>query len=634
MISGPRTNWLFCGIAVLATITGAALTPQTLQAQETASDGSAASSDESAAPTDAPDATAPQQIVVPSQSSGGQAFPPYPQPFFRGNQSPTGSTSVIPTSGFYFSTFRVLLYLGLIAFWVWASSWVNEDSDALKVRNGFWNLLMMAGGASGLLLALCLPSFFVAFLLVAVSSGTPLGLYIKERNDRVPENARVLTPDHIRAVTFRTLARLGIRLGGNDGPADFLGPDIQFLGKTSTGKVDTARTKSVENSRGYMAAKELVYDALIRRATDIHLEPSEDAMNVRMRIDGVMYPAEPFDRALGDAVINIFKVLSAMDITEKRRSLDGSFRAITEGREIDFRVATQGTRGGEKMSIRILDQSASVASIKDLGFRKALEDKLTQIVHQPHGMLLVCGPTGAGKSTTLYACLNAIDSYQHNIITIEDPVEYRMDRVTQIEINQKSGQTFASGLRSVLRQDPDVIMIGEIRDGETANIACQASNTGHMVFSTVHANDSITALYRMIDLGIEPFMFASSVSAILAQRLARRLCPKCKEAYRPKAEFLKQANLPADRIEKFYRPPKNPEQECPACGGLGYRGRVGVFEFLEINDRMRDMIRDKAALSQLKSEARKNGMLYMQEEGLRLVVKGTTSIEELLRVVK
>jgi type II secretory ATPase GspE/PulE/Tfp pilus assembly ATPase PilB-like protein len=621
-----------------------ALRLEPLSAQEAAGTSVESGSDPAAAanapaeaataPETAPAAGAPQQVVVPSQSSVGQAYPPYPQPFYRGNQSPRGTATVIPVQGFYLSTFRLAFYFGLLCFWVWASNWVNEDSDALKVRNGFWNMLMMAGGGVGLLLACCMPSFFVAFLAIAVSSGTPLGLYIKERNDRVPENARVLTPEHIRMVAFRTLAKLGIRLGGDDGPADIMGPDIQFLGKTSTGKVDTQRTKSVENSRGYMAAKELVYDALIRRATDIHLEPTEESMNVRMRIDGVMYPAEPFDRALGEAVINIFKVLSAMDITEKRRSLDGSFRALTEGREIDFRVATQGTRGGEKMSIRILDQSASVATIKELGFRKALEEKLTQIVHQPHGMLLVCGPTGAGKSTTLYACLNAIDSYQHNIITIEDPVEYRMDRVTQIEINQKAGQSFASGLRSVLRQDPDVIMIGEIRDAETANIACQASNTGHMVFSTVHANDSITALYRMIDLGLEPFMFASSISGILAQRLARRLCPKCKEPYRPKAEFLKQANLPADRIEKFFRPPKNPEDECPACGGLGYRGRVGVFEFLEVNDRMRDMIREKAALSQLKSEARKNGMLYMQEEGLRLVVKGTTSIEELLRVVK
>lgn len=598
-----------------------------------------AAAQDPAQPGTAPPATAapntgPAPNVTLSSGADGGPFPPWPFAEFRGNHPPNVATTTLPLQGFYFSTFKVVFFLGLVAFWVWVSAWVNEDSDQLKVRNSFWNAMMMAGGGVGLLLAFGMPAFYVAFLLIGFTTGTPLGLYVRERNSMVPDKAKVLTPDHIKRVTIRLLARIGIHIGGTDDDGGSIGPDIRFVGKTATGRVDNSRSTQVENSRGFMAAKELVYDALIRRATDIHLEPKEESMAVRMRIDGVMYPVEPFDRHLGDAVLNIFKVLGAMDITEKRRSLDGSFSAITEGREIDFRVATQGSRGGEKMSLRILDQANSVSTIKQLGFRKVLESQLQTIIDQPHGMLLVCGPTGAGKSTTLYAALSSIDVYQHNIITIEDPVEYKMENITQIEVNTKSGNTFAQTLRSVLRQDPDVILIGEIRDAETAQIACQASNTGHMVFSTVHANDSITALYRMLDLGIEPFMFASSISGILAQRLARKLCPKCKEAYRPKAEFLKQANLPVDRIEKFFRPPKNPEDECPSCGGLGYRGRVGVFEFLEVNDRIRDMIRDKAGLSQLKSEARKNGMLYMQEEGLRLVVKGVTSIEELLRVVK
>ena len=592
-----------------------------------------------AAPTEAPAEGGPatggpaagQSVVAAVE---GAAWPPLPVPFFRGNILPNDTSNSIPMAGWYLSLFRVIFYLGLLSFWVWSSSWVNEDSTSLKVRSDFWNAAMLGAGATGLLLAVSSPSFFLAFVLIGSSTGTPLGFYVRERNAKVPEKARVLTPEHIRRVGIRMLAKLGINIGGEGEIGSGHGPDIQFVGRTQTGRVDASRTKQVENSKGFMAGKELVYDALIRRATDIHLEPREDVMNVRMRIDGVMYPVEPFDRPLGEAVLNIFKVLGAMDITEKRRSLDGSFRAITEGREIDFRVATQGVRGGEKMSLRILDQSGSASSMAELGFRKALEEKLLRIVHQPHGLLVVCGPTGAGKSTTLYAALRSIDALQNNIITIEDPVEYQMESITQIEVNTKADQTFGTALRSILRQDPDVIMVGEIRDGETAQIACQAANTGHNVFSTVHANDSITALFRLLDLGIEPFLFASSISGILAQRLARRLCPKCKQAYKPKAEFLKQANLPVDRIEKFYRPPKDPTEECTACGGMGYRGRVGVFEFLEINDRLRDMIREKAPLSQLKSEARKNGMLYMQEEGLRLVVKGQTSIEELMRVVK
>jgi type II secretory ATPase GspE/PulE/Tfp pilus assembly ATPase PilB-like protein len=306
---------------------------------------------------------------------------------------------------------------------------------------------------------------------------------------------------------------------------------------------------------------------------------------------------------------------------------------LIEGREIDFRVASQGTRHGEKVSLRILDQANSVSRLSQLGMRKQVLEGLTHVINQPHGLLLVCGPTGAGKSTTLYAGINELDAYEKNIITIEDPVEYKMQNVTQIEINTKGGTTFAQSLRSILRQDPDVVMIGEIRDEETAKIACQAANTGHMVFSTVHANDAITALYRLLDLGVEPFMLSTAVSAILAQRLARRLCPQCKEAYAPPAALLKEFNLPAGKIKEFFRPPEK-GNGCPNCGGTGYHGRVGVYEMLLLNERMKDMIRDNAAMSAIRNEARKEGMLYMLEEGLRLVIRGVTSVDEIRRVVK
>jgi general secretion pathway protein E len=322
-----------------------------------------------------------------------------------------------------------------------------------------------------------------------------------------------------------------------------------------------------------------------------------------------------------------------MDITERRKPQDGSFRAETEGRQIDFRVATQGVQFGEKMSLRILDQGSSVKTLPSLGLRKQLMEQVAEIVHQPHGMFLSCGPTGAGKSTTLYAALQEIDSLENNIITIEDPVEYKMANVTQIEINTKAGQTFAGSLRSILRQDPDVVLVGEIRDSETAKIACQASTTGHMVFSTLHANDTVTALFRLIDLGVEPFLIASSLSAILGQRLVRKLCEDCRQPYRPDVELLHQLGLPAEKVDKFYRPPKS-GNACPTCSGMGYMGRMGVFELLVLTDRLRDMIRENPNLAAIKAEARKNGMLYMIEEGLRLVVKGTTSLEELRRVAK
>ena len=571
----------------------------------------------------------PQAVPMATTPLGGRSLPSFPGVFSRGNHLPHPRSVIRQRGGNYFNVFLYVPLLGLFFLWTWTCYWVDDDSQALQVRNEFWTSVIIPSGWIGFLSALCVPKL-LGYPVLLLSYAVPAWLYVIERNAKVPDSAKVMTPAHLR----RILRRLGFPVGGGRTAEVTSGPEIQFIGKSDGRGGDDGRSRQVENSRGYMATKELVYDAIVRRSTDIHLEPKSNEIAVRMRIDGVLYAMEPFDIAVGNAVVNVCKVLGAMDITEKRRSLDGSFQALTEGRRVDFRVATQGTNYGEKLSLRILDQSNSVSTLADLGLRNQMTDGLNDVIHQPHGLLLVCGPTGAGKSTTLYAALNEIDTFQRNVITIEDPVEYRIDNVNQIEINSRAGNSFATSLRSVLRQDPDVVMIGEIRDAETANIACQAANTGHMVFSTVHANDTITALYRIIDLEVEPFMLASSHSGILAQRLVRRLCSHCKEPYKPKPEFLRKANLPAERISKFYRPPKNPETDCPACGGLGYRGRIGVFELLPVNERMREMIRDQSAMTAIRAEARKKGMLYMKEEGLRLVVRGVTSVDELLRVVK
>jgi type II secretory ATPase GspE/PulE/Tfp pilus assembly ATPase PilB-like protein len=277
-----------------------------------------------------------------------------------------------------------------------------------------------------------------------------------------------------------------------------------------------------------------------------------------------------------------------------------------------------------------------------------MREQIHATVTQPHGLFVVCGPTGAGKSTTLYACLNEIDRHQKNVITVENPVEYHIDNVTQIEVNPKAGKTFASELRSILRQDPDVIYIGEIRDQETAEIACQAAQTGHMVFTTLHANDSVTAIARLIDLGVAPFLIASSLTAVLGQRLVRVLCPDCKVKYKPDPTLLRKANLPADQIKHFFRATetvKHAESEeddwgdaerepCPRCGGRGYFGRTGVFELLVVTDRMRELIRENPNLSAIRQEAARAGMKSIQEDGLRQVISGLTSIHELLRVCK
>jgi len=579
-----------------------------------------------------PGAAVPQPGVavesMPMTPSQAGQFPPSPYGFYRGNDPGNRNQS-----GWYLSLMALVPVVVLFLLWTWTAKWVDSDSRSLKVRNEFWNTIVLVCGFAGFVCVVCFSPFMLGFAVLLIAYVVPTALYVGERNKRVPPHSRILTPDHIRNTAVRALARVGIHIGSRDTQVSAMGPSIVFYGKSGTDK-NVARSRQVENSKGYLAAKELIYDAIERRSTDVHLEPRDDELAVRIRIDGVMYPTEPFDRSVGESVVNIFKVLGAMDITEKRRPQDGSFRADVDDREVDFRTATQGTQHGEKMSLRILDQSNSVSTLPGLGLRKTLQDKLSELIHQPHGLILCCGPTGAGKSTTLYASLSSLDAYQRNIITVEDPVEYKIDNVTQIEINTKSGQTFGQSLRSILRQDPDVVMIGEIRDAETGEIACQAANTGHMVFSTIHANDTITALFRLLELGVEPYMVSNSVSAIIGQRLARRLCTECREPYKPNPTFLKKAGLPPEKIDMFYRPPKDPADECEKCGGLGYYGRIGVYEVMVMSDRMRDLARDKASTSALKAEARKNGMLSMKEEGLRLVVQGITSIEELLRIVK
>jgi general secretion pathway protein E len=540
--------------------------------------------------------------------------------------------------GMYLNLFKFVPVVIIYILWAWTTNWVEHDTKELNnVRFAVWNSAVFFSGVLGLALALALPIYFIGLGLLLLAYFVPLLSYIYARNQTVPDDQKVLTPYHLGEVSNDILHKLGMKpLFNRDvGTVDRSGPPIVFVGKTQgSPKEDPSRVRQAEESRSYMAAKELVYDAVLRRSTDIHLEPTSEQLSVRYRIDGILHAAEPFDRPTGDAVVNVFKVLSAMDISEKRKPQDGSFGATLAGRSLDFRVATSGSKAGEKLVMRILDNSSAVTKMEDLGMRPKLIEQVRGLVTQPHGMFLCCGPTGAGKSTTLYAALREIDRYQKNIITVEDPIEYQLDNITQMEVNTKAGQTFATSLRSILRQDPDVIMIGEIRDQETASIACQAANTGHMVFSTVHSNDAVTALFRLLDLGVEPFMIASALSGVLGQRLVRLLCEACKEPYKPKPEFLKKANLPADKVDVFYRRPENPEQVCQQCGGTGYFGRTGIYELLVLTEPMREMIRENPSINKIKAEARKAGMIYLQEDGLRQVIQGRTSIEELLRVVK
>lgn len=541
--------------------------------------------------------------------------------------------------GFYVSLPKLVVLLALYFVWMAICRWVDEDVQQLRLSRPNWNSYLLAGGVAGLMLAWMLPWFSLALVVALVCGATPALVYVKLRNDEVPASQRVLTPEHLLDLAQQYL-RLDFRKKAKQDKDDNI--PIYFIGKGVDEKEEDAdRVERATSSKGYKAARRLVYEAILSRATDIHMEPTKEDVLVRFRIDGIMQATAPFSRQTGDGVINIFKILGNLDIAEKRKPQDGSFSARAEGRMVDFRLATTGSTAGEKMVLRILDNSAQVIRLDQLGMRQELRDEISRVVLEPHGMFICCGPTGAGKTTTLYACLNEIDRFQTNVITIENPVEYKLDHATQIEINTKAGKSFATELRSVLRQDPDVILVGEIRDQETAEIACQAAQTGHMVLTTLHANDTVTALGRLIDLGVQPFMLSSAISAILGQRLVRILCPECKVKYKPTPEELKRVGLKAEQVKSVYRPAGPGDQaegeeavECEHCGGKGYFGRTGVFELLVVSDTIREMIRENPNLVAIRQEALRGGMKYLQEDGLSLVLQGKTSIPELQRVTK
>lgn len=549
--------------------------------------------------------------------------------------------------GWYLNFVHLVFLLGVLASWAFLAQWVDEDQRELEIADGpTWNLIVLGSGIVGSLLIWALPYFWISWLLVMVVLAAEAKLYANLRNGFVKDTTQhLLTPYHFRVLGQRYL---GIKFQEDSGPRGRNVPVI-FLGKRGgAGNADTNKfLNKSEETAGYQAALELIWNAIKSRTTDIHLEPTKEETLVRFRVDGIMKAQEALDRRIGDSVINILKVMSEMDITEKRKPQDGSFQArildpekpTGQGRVVDFRVATSGSVAGEKMVLRILDQNKAISSLEYLGLRPKVRDSIREIVSDPHGLFLVCGPTGAGKSTTLYACLHEIDRFTKNVITLENPVEYTIPNTTQIEVTPKSGKTFAGELRSILRQDPDVIYLGEIRDKETAEIACQAAQTGHMVFSTIHSNDAVGALGRLIELGVDPSVIASALSAVVGQRLVRKLCPKCKEKYTPSPDALKRLNLPVEKIKFFCRAPgegqKEPETNtCENCQGSGYRGRTGVYELFRISDKIREMIREKPNLGQIQQEAVKEGMNLLYQDGLRQVISGDTSISEMTRVCK
>src|SRR5450830_643935 len=375
----------------------------------------------------------------------------------------------------------------------------------------------------------------------------------------------------------------------------------------------------------------LVSQAITDRASDIHIEPAEHDLRVRYRIDGVLHEMQVAPKSIQSGVISRLKIMSDIDIAERRKPQDGRMSVTHNGRKIDLRVATLPTVWGEKVVMRILDNSAALLDLSDLGFLERNKTVYEQSYTKPYGMMLVTGPTGSGKSTTLYATLNAVSRPEINVITVEDPVEYRLAGINQVQVNPKAGLTFAGALRSILRSDPDVVLVGEIRDHETAQIAIEAALTGHLVLSTLHTNDAPSAITRLIEMGIEPFLVGSALDCVVAQRLARRLCPKCKEAYRPSEVEMIASRFPwspGQEIPMIYRP-----AGCSACSRTGYKGRMALHEVMAVSEAIERLAVSHASAAEIANTAHQEGMISLRNDGWTKVLLGDTSVEEILRVV-
>lgn len=404
--------------------------------------------------------------------------------------------------------------------------------------------------------------------------------------------------------------------------------DLQVVSEVNESSSDLA--EMAQDASVVKLVNEILIEAINERASDVHIEPFENDLIIRYRVDGVLRSQNipPQIRKLQAAITSRIKILSNLNIAERRLPQDGSFKIKVHGREIDLRVSIIPMIHGEGVVMRILDKQSILLSLEDLGFAGDMLSQYEKLIKQPHGILLVTGPTGSGKTTSLYASLNSIVTPEIKVLTVEDPVEYNLDGINQVNVNNKSGLTFAKGMRAFLRHDPDVIMIGEIRDLETAETAVQASLTGHFVFSTLHTNDAPSATTRMLDMGVEPFLVSSSVEAVLAQRLVRQICPHCKEGYTPDP-----LDIPPD-----FDLPKGAKlfkgRGCRECRNSGFSGRKGIFELMMMDDDIRELVLQRASSGKIKRVAQEHGMLLLREDGWNKVLAGMTTLSEVVRATK
>jgi type IV pilus assembly protein PilB len=465
---------------------------------------------------------------------------------------------------------------------------------------------------------------------------------IGERDGRLlvamSDPANVYALDDIRTITGRDVQPIVAtasdveqaiqKFSHMDGQVEALASEAAEM----LGEEDHELSAAVEEAPIVRLVTAIMTQAVGDRASDVHIEPTEKDVRIRFRVDGVLHEVMHSPKNIQGGLISRLKVMADLNIAEKRVPQDGRISMRVGGKQLDLRLATLPTVHGEKVVIRVLDKSQALMRLEDLGFLEASFRQFQTSFRKPYGAILVTGPTGSGKSTTMYATLNILNQEDKNIITVEDPVEYRLAGVNQIQVNPKAGLTFASALRSILRADPDIVLIGEVRDRETAMIAVEAALTGHLVLSSLHTNDAASAVTRLTEMEVETFLVASAIDCIVAQRLARKLCERCKEAYQPDRAELEEAGYPEsqwDEITELFRP-----AACSACSNTGYRGRIGLYEVMRMTEELERLTVERASSDALKAVAIEQGMVTLREDGLEKTRQGLSSLEEVARVVK